>query len=361
MKGNKSLHPQQAAERLDRYFQKKLAKRDPKPLQIRVFSQSLGLDYTFPEGSSSQPYHIASIGKVFTSTLVHILAERGLLSIKDPIYKYLSPSKLERLFVFNARDYACEVTVEHLLGHTSGIADYFEDATKDGRSFMREFVTQPDIHWTPQSLVDFTREHQTAVGAPETVFHYSDTGYILLGLIIEAVTGKSFGENLVQEFFAPLRMDDSYLMFFTEPKNPKKPIEKIWFNKVEVSQFESMSGDWAGGGVVTTTADLLKFNQALRGGRLISSASLAQMDACTHRFRPGIYYGLGMMEIRFGEFFFLLKNLPRIYGHIGLLSTHMYYDPTHDAHILMNFGSEARMAESFQALIQIENTLQKMG
>ncbi len=199
------------------------------------------------------------------------------------------------------------------------------------------------------------------MGIPGKIFNYSDTGYILLGLIIEKITGKSFAKNLEDEIFLPLEMRDSYLMFYSEPMNtPKKNIEKIWFNNVEISGFESLSCDWSGGGIVSTTADLLKFNQALRSGRLVQTSTLETMDVCQHKFRPGIYYGLGMMEIRFKEFFFLLGHLPKIKGHIGILSTHLFYDPSRDAHIIMNFGSNARMVESFKALIEIENILQRM-
>jgi D-alanyl-D-alanine carboxypeptidase len=253
------------------------------------------------------------------------------------------------------------VTIEYLLGHTSGIADYFEGSTTSGKTFMDEVLANPQFHWTPQKLIDYSREHQTAVGIPGQVFNYSDAGYILLGLIIEKVTGKSFAKNLVDEIFQPLEMHDSYLMFYSEPENtPRKSIEKIWFNEVEVSGFESLSCDWSGGGIISTTADLLKFNLALRSGRLVQSITLETMDACNHKFRPGIYYGLGMMEIRFKEFFFLLGRLPKIKGHIGILSTHLFFDPSKDAHIIMNFGDNNRMVESFQALIEIENTLQRM-
>jgi D-alanyl-D-alanine carboxypeptidase len=156
-------------------------------------------------------------------------------------------------------------------------------------------------------------------------------------------------------------MHDSYLMFYSEPENtPQKKLAPIWFNDIEISSYESLSCDWAGGGIVSTSADLLKFNQALRGGLLVGENSLAVMDDFKHKFRPGIYYGLGMMEIRFKEFFFLLGRLPKIRGHIGILSTHLFYDPPHDAHIIMNFGSNTRMVESFKALIEIENVLQKI-
>jgi D-alanyl-D-alanine carboxypeptidase len=358
----KPLSPQQVVSRFDRYFNKIQAKKPDRPLQIKVYSQNLNLDYTFPSDSTNQPYHIASIGKVFTATLVQMLAEKGILSVKDLIHPYFSQPELDRLFVYQNVDYVRQVTIEHLLGHSSGIADYFEGKTTSGKSFTDEVLSNPQFHWTPQSLIEFSREYQTAEGAPGRVFNYSDTSYILLGLIIEKVTGKAFATNLEDKIFQPLEMHDSYLMFYSEPRNsPKKNLDKIWFDGIEISGNESLSCDWAGGGIVSTTADLLKFNRALRSGQLVQPSTLEAMDACSHKFRPGICYGLGMMEIRFKELFFLLGRLPKIKGHIGILSTHMFYDPTTDAHIIMNFGDNTRMVASFKVLIEIENVLQGIG
>ena len=84
------------------------------------------------------------------------------------------------------------------------------------------------------------------------------------------------------------------------------------------------------------------------------------MDVCPHKFQPGIYYGLGMMEIRFRDFFFLLGGLPKVKGHIGILSTHLFYDPTTETHVVMNFGDTARMVESFKALIEIVSGVKKL-
>jgi D-alanyl-D-alanine carboxypeptidase len=366
MKLFKPFTADQAAEHLKKYFQKVQARKPLKPLQVRVYSQKLGLDFEFPSGSLCPPFHVASIGKVFTAVLIQMLAERGKLSIRDGLQSYFSSEELKDLFVYQNVDYASQVTIEHLLGHTSGIADYFEGIAHTGnrkgtKSFIDEVLTHPDHHWTPQELIEYTRSYQSAVGIPGQVFNYSDTGYILLGLIVERVTGKSFADNLSSEIFLPLGMCDSYLMFYTEPAHtPGREIEKIWLNGREVSRFESLSCDWAGGGIVSTTADLLAFELALRNGQLISKEKLEIMDQCIHRFQPGIYYGLGMMEIRFREFFFLLRHLPRVKGHIGVISTHMFYDPAADAHIVMNFGDNTRMVESFKALIEIENTIHKV-
>lgn len=360
--------PEKVVHHFDKYFSKVQAKNPTRPLQIRVYSQKLGLDYIFPPNSENQPYHIASIGKVFTAVLVQIFAQRGEFSLQDKILRFFTPADLEKLFVFHDTDYARDVTIEHLLGHTSGIADYFEgiaDALEGSKkprtTFIDEVLTDPSHHWTPQELVEYTRKYQKAVGVPGKKFNYSDTGYILLGLIIEKVTGIAFDQNLTNEIFAPLAMHDSHLMFYSEPKNtPRKDIAKIWMNGVEVSSFESLTCDWSGGGIISTTADLLKFNKALRSEKLIPASTLETMDSCNYRFQPGIYYGLGMMEIRFKEFFFMLGRLPKVKGHIGILSTHMFYDPAKDAHVIINLGDNTRMVASFQALIEIENALQRM-
>ena len=369
----KTFDPQQATQRLDQLFTKRARQRPDRALDARISAPRLGLDYAFHAPAGGRPYHVASIGKLFTATLIFRLAERGALDVDEQVARYFSPVELAGLFVFKNCDYAGQVTIAQLLGHTSGIADYFEGKTRTGRAFIKDVLEQPNTHWTPLALVEFTRQNQAAVGTPGQRFNYSDTGYILLGQLIEKVTGKSFHEVLAEELFAPLGMDDSYLMFYGRPKNvpnvlgpislgpnafgPPPAIAPIWFKGVEISGFESLSCDWAGGGIISTTADLLKFSQALWAGRLVSRAALDRMAHCPHRFQPGIFYGLGMMEIRFRELFFLLGGLPRLKGHIGILATHLYYDPLHDAHIALNFGDAGRMVESFQALIEVMNVL----
>ena len=116
MNFSQPLSTQQAVDHFNRYFQKNQAKNPGKPIQVKLYSQKLGLDYSFPPASVDQPYHIASIGKVFTATLVYMLAEKGLLVVNDLVSRYLSPPDLERLFVYQGSDYATQVTIEHLLG-----------------------------------------------------------------------------------------------------------------------------------------------------------------------------------------------------------------------------------------------------
>lgn len=330
-------------------------------LQVLLHSEKLGISYEYPPGGKEAAFHIASIGKVFTATLLCMLAEKGEISLDDPIVNYLPETSLEGLFVFEGKDYAKQVTVRELLTHTSGVADYVEDPVNNGPPFLKVILDNPDTYWTPEMLLAFSRDHQHAVGKPGDVFHYSDTGYVLLGRIIENVTSKSFHANLHDEFFTPLGMNDSYLMFRSEPANqPKKTIQKTWLNDREISQFTSLSSDWAGGGIVSTPADLLKFHRALRDGKLISPALLGQMETFSNQFMPGINYGMGMMEVDFQDFSPMLSRLPRLTGHIGIWGTHMFYDNTTDSYINMNLGSASCMNTSFEVLIELMNTIRSV-
>ncbi len=357
----KSFDANQFYYHLDNYFQKCQARNPSIPTHIKLFSQKLDVNYTFPSNADNKPFHIASIGKVFTAVLVQLLAEEGSLSLNDPIQSFFNTRDLERLFLYQGVDYVEKVTIKELLGHTSGIADYFEGRTTTGMNYVEELLSNSQKSWTPNMLIDYTRNNQEAVNIPGRCFHYSDTGYILLGLIIESVTGISFAKNLEEKIFAPLNMKDSYLMFYSETNNqPQKTIEHIWFNNVEISKFKIINSDFSGGGIVSTTNDLLLFSRALQRGHLIKKEILEKMSTCCQKFCPGIHYGLGIMEIHFDEFFFLLRGLPRIKGHTGIFSTHLYFDPVNDAHIIMNLGSNKRMGESIRAMIKIELFLKKL-
>lgn len=295
------------------------------------------------------------------TVLIAKLQEADRLKFSDKVSRYLEADTLKGLFVYGSVDYQSEVTIQQLLGHTSGIADYFDDPVNNGKPISDLILTDPNHLWNPMELIDFSRNRQKAITKPGASYHYSDTGYILLGLIIEKVTGKPFHENLKNEIFKPLQMDDSYLMFYSEPKNlPKKEIAKIWFHGTEVSKFKSLSVDWSGGGIISTVEDLLKFHKALREDRLVSKETLSTMENYDNKFMTGIYYGLGMMQFRFEEYFFLLKGYPRMTGHMGILSTFMFYDDVHDAYVIVNFGSDAHIQKSVQNIIKIVGTLDRI-
>lgn len=323
--------------------------------QPQVLVRSPRLDYSY--GDTTTAFHAASVGKLMTAVLVMQLAEAGRLSLDTPITALLPAAELAGLFTIDGTDHAAEVTVEQLLSHTSGIADYFEGKTLRGPNFTELLVSEPDRFWSPAELLDFSRERQRPVGTPGERFLYSNTGYVLLGRAIEELHGAALESVLASQLFAPLGMDNSWLVHRSTPASGVITVMPFWLDKTNVTDFLSVSCDWAGGGIAATPADLATFSVALHTGTLLSQASVDILTAPRHRFHTGLHYGAGMMEVRFGEFSPFLRRFPRPVGHIGILATHLFYDAENDAHIVLNFGSTREMSRSFRTLIRIEQVL----
>ena len=337
-------------------------------IQMLISSGSRGIDMSFAVGMKGDnkltvddPFHSASIGKTFIATTIYLLAEQGELSLQDKIAGYFNEGFLDGLFVYEGVDYQEDVIIEHLVTHTSGVADCFEGEVNQGQSIKKLILSLPDKKWTQQYLVEFSRSNQQATGRPGEKFLYSDTGYTLLCMIIEDVTKKRFYEVLNQELFEPLNMDDSYSMFNSKPKNqPKKSIATLWFDGVDVTDYNSVSAGQSDGGIVTTLYDLQIFIRALFNEKIISGESLDKMRSYDQMFTRGINYGHGMMQLQFGEFFFLLKNMPTMEGHIGSIGTYMMYNPEKDICIIANYGSSDYVEKSIRDLIIVMRSLERI-
>ncbi len=306
---------------------------------------------------TDQPFHIASVGKLFTATLIGSLIDDGKIQLSDPISLYLDKALLENLFVFEGVDYEDQVTIQQLLSHTSGVADYF---SLEDNGLMESLYLTPNKFFTPRELVKFTQDNQPAYFAPGNGYHYSDTGYILLGLIIESITKKPFHENLHEVIFDPLEMNDTYLMFYSEPKNGKRPIADAWVNGHEISKFQSVSIDWAGGGVISTLDDLAIYIRSLYQGKIITPETLDALNKFDYEFMPGIAYGNGFMQMQFEKFMPTLGFLPRMTGHMGVLGTQLFYDQSSDMVYVSSFGSSDATAASVQTMIQILSTVYRI-
>ena len=340
-------------------------------IQMRIVSPHFGIDDAFATGIyvhdgehallPNQPFHAASIGKLFTAVTIMQLAEEGALDIADPIADYLTADVRAGLFVHGGVDYGQDVTIGQLMEHTSGVADYFADPVDSGLTVQQDITQNVDTLWTPEMLLAVSRQRQHAVGTPGKQFHYSDTGYVLLGLIIEKVEQKPFHQVLAERIFVPLAMVDSYMPYRSTPTNPQPlPMADAWVDGVNIRAARSISADWSGGGVVTTPDDLVRFNQALHNEVLISEASYLRMITMRNPFRTGLYYGVGMMAVRFGEFSWTLDFLPESLGHIGILATHLWYEPMTETTVVLNYGSTDRLESSFMDLITIKITLRRI-
>lgn len=337
-------------EKIEKVLSKQAQKA--KTLQFAMNIPALGIEYSYSSTKPHQHFHSASVGKLMTSTLIVMAIEKGLLQWDSKIHTILEPGMLDNLFVYEGHDYHKEITITHLLGHTSGINDYFESKAFDGSLFIDDILNHPDTFWKPTDVLDFTRTKQKAVGVPGQKYLYSDSGYILLGLILEAIFKISFSEILDIYLFKPAEMTQTTLCHYSADFD-KHDLAPLFINGVDVHLYQSLSCDFSGGGLSTTAEDLIKFLQHFQNGSFISQQSIHHMSQFDHKFHQGLHYGLGIMQVRFGEFFFLLKGLPKLQGHLGVTGVHAWYDSVSKASFVLNVGDTKDMSMSFQLLITI--------
>ncbi|MGC5584884.1 serine hydrolase domain-containing protein [Ornithinimicrobium sp. W1665] len=241
-----------------------------------------------PEGSPLVPDHvfrIASITKTFTAVLVLQLVEEGLLELDDPVTDVLP-----------GLDLADDITVRQLLDHSSGLHDFLD------ASFDLAVREDWDRSWTSAEILERVALEEREFEPPGTDRRYSNTNYLVAGLIVEELTGRPFAEVLRTRITAPLGMTHTALgPDGPEPVTGFSPIMPAGStDTVSYRALETSTG--AAGGMVSTAEDLMTFAEALTEGRLVSPESWSEMTDVTE-VDDGIAVGLGLMEDEAGRLF----------------------------------------------------------
>ncbi len=223
-------------------------------------------------------FRLGSITKQFTAAAILLLEEEDKLSVDDPITKYLP-------------DYPTHghtITIEHLLTHTSGIFNY---------TSVPGFMDQPvRLDLTTDELVE-SFESLPMDFAPGERFSYSNSGYVLLGAIIEAVSGQSYAEFIRERIFEPLGMEDSH--YGGHQIIPKRVSGYTAEGDGYVNAgYISMTQPHAAGSLLSTVDDLARWNAALAAGELISEESYERMTTpFTLKDGEATTYGYGFSLI----------------------------------------------------------------
>lgn len=306
-----------------------------------------GPDSQLTYGDQQSAFHAASIGKLFTGVIVMQLCASGRVSLDARVDRLLPTDLLDGLF----RDGSPAPTVLDLLQHYSGAADYFEG--RRGTGVLDRVLADPQRVWTPTDLLDHARQHLRPVGRPGERFHYSDTGFAVLGLVIEHATGLRYHEAVHEHVIEPLGLTRTFLPGLTSPAEGSAALSSLRVGGQELRDAPGLSCAWAGGGIASTPADLLAFSEALHGGQLVTADHLKVMSTPRGRVRAGIHYGAAMMELRFDGFSPLLRGRSRPLGHLGSTGTSLFYDPASREHLVMNFHSRDELPRLIRTAIAI--------
>jgi D-alanyl-D-alanine carboxypeptidase len=189
-----------------------------------------------------------------------------------------------------------DITIRQLLTHSSGIYDFVGDT---GNEFYADAFFGPDADWTrvwtPYEVLAYVAgDRQDPYFEPGNGTYYSNSGYFLLALIIEAATGRTYAEELSARILLPLKLDDTELAEGKSlPADVVDGYQLIDGQLINVSAV-NLSWVWAAGGIVSTTADLARFANAVFSGELLSPASHAEMFTFAPEPWADYYFGMGV-------------------------------------------------------------------
>ncbi len=268
------------------------------------------------------PIYIASITKLYTATAIMRLYEEEALSIDDPITKYLPESLIHDIHVYKGKDFTDQITIGHLLSHTSGIADYYSQKGKDGHSLFDLFLESPDRSWTVDDTIKRARNDLEPLFPPGTNASYSDTNYQLLGKILEAITCKPLARVYEDFFFNPLGLKHTWLVGSSE--NQTASVADVFYKDRNITRIRSNGSYWADGGIVSTAEEMIVFLKALNEGQIISKDTLKLMHSW-HKLEFPLQYGYGTMYFKLPTIMAKMSNMRPLWGHSGSTGSFLYF------------------------------------
>lgn len=305
--------------------------------------------------TTSHQFRIASLSKVFTATVVLQLMEEGYFTLDTPLSDLLTDADmttgytLDDLHVYQGVKRGGSITIRQLLQHTSGMRDFLMNApTGNVATTVGGLVADTVLdtlngspqglaskQWDKQQLLAYYFQSgygQNALFEPGTQHYYSDGGYLLLGIVIEKVTGLSLTENLRARIFDRIGLVHTYHENFEAARGGT--LAHHFFDLSSLGYAQNLdivannvntSASWAGGDLVSTAEDLLVFLQALMHNELFANTNtLTEMQQLTS-ISPN--YGLGLMSNNINGY--------QVWGHTGFWGTLMAYSPQKNAWLIV--------------------------
>lgn len=285
--------------------------------------------------STKDHFRVGSVTKTMTATVILQLVQEGRLALDDPVSDY----------VVSVPD-GDTITIGQLLDMRSGLYSYTEDP-----GWSNAVEVEPHRVWTPQELLDIAFAYP-ADFAPGSSWHYTNTNYILLGLIMEQVTGQTASEVFEQRLFAPLHMDDTVLPALEDPSIPVPFVHGYHYGSFDQAlpaeqQAQAAAGTllpedvsdinpswgWTAGSVISTPDDLVVWADALVSGTLLDPATQQLRLDSIRSLGPDYPQAEGLYEYGYG-----IDRTGAYYGHGGQITgynTAMSRNPDTDTTVIV--------------------------
>lgn len=264
-------------------------------------------------------FYAGSIGKIFTAVVILNLIEEGHLSLENPVANWFPEIR-----------WASHVTINHLLTHTSGIASF---------NNTREYESNKYLYRNPEELLSYVTKKELLF-EPGKHYAYSNTGYLMLGIIIERATGRSYEEAVKHYIINRINLHETDVIT-SETINDL--IVKGHHNGNIISKSENYVVPFAAGSIAASPRDLIIFFHSLMSGRLLSKDSLQIMfsDMNLMTATQSTYYGKGMVAA-------LETPVGNIIGHTGGIKgfgASLYYHPKKDIFVCVMMNDDIKAVD----------------
>ena len=347
------------AAALRRFLEAELAASPSLPGQVlHVHAPAQGVDagvaagvFDRASGRPLQPRHafrVASATKTFTAASILRLFEEGRLRLDDPIARHLPAEYVQLL---RGDGYAVDsITVRHLLTHTSGIHDYATD-----ERYFAAVLGDPMHRWTRMEQVRAAMEWGQPRFAPGAGYHYSDTGYNLLGEMIERLTGAPMGRAFRTLLdYERLRLDRTWLETL-EPAPAGVELSHAYFGEMDAMGLDPSVDLYGGGGLASTAEDLARFYRALLRGEVFRHPQTLRVMLtvpATNQDSPGGPYAMALQRRTIGGH--------ECWGHTGFWGTSAYHCPGPDVTIVRHYN-QAQPDDAFIARRLYDQVAEVLG
>ncbi len=261
--------------------------------------------------TGNEGFRIASITKTYVAATVLRLWEDGRIDLEAPITRWLPQAWMQQLSQDGYRPQ--QITVRHLLSHTSGLADHAQS-----KQFLDMIRTDPGFEWSRARDVARLVEWTDPVGKPGEKYAYSDTGYVLLGAIVEEITGQDLPDAVRSQLkLDQLGLQDTYWERY-EPARGRVRAHQI-FEGTDTYGWNPTMDLFGGGGLVASAADVATFFDALLEGRVFARKDTLERMRSASGLPADSPYRLGLLTYDF-------EGTPGI-GHSGFWGTLVVRDP----------------------------------
>jgi len=332
---------------LDHLVSKTVGKSNIAGAVLRVSSGDGSIDLISSAGNfkDDSKYYIASINKIFMSSLILRLATEGRLKLDDRFADFVSDDVISNLHVLDGKDYSREITLKQMISQTSGLPDYIEDKQRNGHIAMKDLEAGLDPAWPVEKVVEEVKRMKPHFppGDPGKA-KYIDTNHQLLELVVERVTGQPNNQAL-NGLFQELGMNDTYVASDVNDRS-YVPV-RYKGREISISDFISSTKN----DIISTTGDQMIFLKAFFGGRFWPKEKLEELEKWNKVFFP-FEYGIGIQKFSMPAVFTMFRKVPPLIGHAGSVGSVAFYLPEKDVYFTGTVNQQAKPSAIYQIMMR---------